>query len=203
MVGSWTINVSTEGMPQKVASAFSELSEKLIGAEYKFIAYIGSQLVNGTNHAILAEQTILTGKDTKNIVLMIFNEKDMGCTLANIERIIEGGEAFGGTAIDVKTDIPDEAKAALDAALTNFIGSNIKPVALLSTQVTKGIDYIFAAEVTPVVPDPESKFALIKINAMTNSIQFVDLLSTPINALGYAFTWLKADKLDKPLGEWP
>ena len=200
MVGSWKIDVVTGGMPQKVATAFAECTEKLIGAEYTPIAYVGSQIVNGINHAILAEQTVLTGKDTKNIVLMIFNEKDMGCTLVNIERIVEGGLEFGGTKIDVKTDIPAGAKAVFDSVISGFVGSLVKPFALLGTQITKGTDYIFAATVIPVAPDAEPKLALVTVNPMTNGITFIDILNAPLNNLGYAFTWVT---LNKPLGEWP
>ena len=56
MLGSWEVNVVTGGMPQKVATAFGELAGSLVGAEYTPIAYLGSQQVNGVNHAVLAEQ---------------------------------------------------------------------------------------------------------------------------------------------------
>ena len=191
MVGSWTINISTSGFPQKVATALGEIGEKLIGALYDPIAYLGSQVVNGTNHAVLAKQTVLAGRDVENIVVLIFNEKGQDCHLVNIERVIEGGEALGGIQLNPTTDIPEEAQQAFDAVLTGFVGSSVKPFALLGTRVVKGIDYIFAAEVTPVVPEPESKIALVTVNSLTNTIKFVDLLSTPVNSLGYAFTWLK------------
>ena len=92
MTGNWKVNVSTK-FPQPIATALSEMKDTLIGAEYTPIAYLGEQVVNGTNHAVLAEQTILTGKDTKNIVLLIFNVKPTqvgGATLVSIERIVEG-----------------------------------------------------------------------------------------------------------------
>lgn len=75
MLGSWDVKVVVGSLPEKVATAVGELGEKLIGAEYTPIAYLGSQLVNGTNHAVLAEQVLTTGRDTKNIVVLTFNEK--------------------------------------------------------------------------------------------------------------------------------
>ena len=75
MLGGYTIKVSTSGLPQKVASGFDKVFKDFTGASYTPIAYLGSQLVNGTNHAVLAEQTIMNGKDTKNAVIMVFNEK--------------------------------------------------------------------------------------------------------------------------------
>jgi len=207
-LGSWEVKVAVDAMPQKVATAIGELSEQLIGAEYKPIAYLGSQVVNGTNHAVLAEQTILTGKDTKNVVILIFNEKpnEMKATLVNIERVVEQGGEMGGIHVDVQTDIPEEAKAAFDAGFEGFVGSKVKPFALLGTQVVKGVDYIFAAEVTSVTAEPVTKVCLVTVNGMTKDIALADLLDSrqDILSLGYAFTWLKrGTSFGAPLGEWP
>lgn len=207
-LGSWEVKVAVDAVPQKVATAIGELSEQLIGAEYKPIAYLGSQVVNGTNHAVLAEQTILTGKDTKNVVILIFNEKpnEMKATLVNIERVIEQGGELGGIAVDVKTDIPAEAKEAFDKAFEGFVGSKVKPFALLGTQVVKGVDYMFAAEVTSVTAEPVTKVCLVTVNGMTGDLAFADMLDSrsDILSLGYAFTWLKkGTSFGAPLGEWP
>lgn len=187
MVGSWEVFV-TDKMPQKVASAFNGLD--LIGAEYEFIAYLGSQQVNGVNHAVLAKQTVVTGKDTDNIVLMIFNEKGMDCTLVNIERLVEGGPALGGMNIDVTMDIPDDALNAFNSMLADRVGANINPFALLGTKVTKGVNYLFAATLEPVVQNPVAEVVLVMVNAMTREMRIVNVLDSKLfNALGYAFTW--------------
>lgn len=179
MLGSWTINVVTGGMPEKVATACGKLSEQLIGAEYAPIAYLGSQVVNGTNHSVLMEQTILSGKDVKNVVLVIFNEKpnDIDLTLVNIERVVEGGTGAGAVVVDPKTEIPEEAKDVFAAALEGFVGSSVQPFALLATQVVKGIDYIFAAEVTPVTQDPVKKVCTVTVNGLEKTVAFNDILN--------------------------
>ena len=176
MLGAWTVDVSVGAMPEKVATAVSALSEQLIGAEYKPIAYLGSQLVNGVNHAVLAEQTILSGKDTKNVVVLIFNEKGMECTLVNIERVVEGGEGMGATEVNVKTDIPADAKVVFEKVMAGFAGSDVEPFALLATQVVSGIDYIFAAELKLVTAEPVSKVVKVTVNSLTDTIKFVDIL---------------------------
>lgn len=205
MVGNWEININVNGMPQKIASAVSKLNTTLIGAEYDPIAYLGSQVVNGTNHAVLAEQTIVTGRDSKNIVMLIFNEKpnEMEATLVNIERIVEGGAPMGGIIINPMTVIPEEAMNEWNIAFEGFVGSKVVPFALLATQVVKGTNFIFAAELTPVVPDAKSKVVIVTLNSMTGTLAFADPFKTNQEAsLGYAFTWLK-NGFGKPLGEWP
>lgn len=205
MTGSWNVNVVTNSMPQKVATAFSALANQLIGAEYEPIAYLGSQVVNGTNHAVLAKQILTTGRDTTNIVVIVFNEKPgaMEDTLVSIDRVVEGGAALGGIKIDPQVEIPADAKAAWDEAFGAWVGTKLEPIALLGTQVVKGTNFIFAATVTPVAPDAAAKASIVTINPMTGTVAFDDLLSTKYEAsLGYAFTWLKGG-LGKPLGEWP
>lgn len=207
MFGGYEIDVNTNGMPQKVATGFAELNEQ-VGAEYRFIAYLGKQQVNGINHAVLAEQTLIVGKDIVNAVIIIFNESKEGfITVAAIELIVEQGAPMGGILTNVTTDIPEEAMAAFNSTFEGFVGSKVEPFALLGTQVTNGINYIFAAVMTPVVEDPKATLKLVIVNDRTGQVAFVDLLNSKADALslGYAFTWLVQTNtsLGKPLGEWP
>ena len=178
--GGYDVNVNVNGMPQKVATAFDEITNTLLGAKYNPIAYLGTQVVNGTNHAILAEQTIITGVDSKCVVVMVINEKDQGLTLAAIERVLDSGEAFGGTSIDCKTDIPDEAMPALSNALSSFIsGATIKSFAYLGSQLANGMNYYIAAEVSPLVAgvDNNTSVKLIKVNSKDPKfIEFTDIV---------------------------
>lgn len=196
MLGSWEINISNN-FPQKVASAVSEL-DNILGAEYKPIAYLGHQEVNGVNHAVLAEQLVVSGKDTKNIVLLIFNEKpsDMKATLVDIERVVESGEKLGGIVVNDNVEMTEEAKNAFDTVVAGFVGSKIEPFAYLGSQMTKGTNYILAATITPVVANPTSKVGILIVNDMTGEMAFTDMLTskTDVLQLGYAFTWLKAQK---------
>lgn len=199
MLGSWNIDVAVGSMPEKVATAVSELANQLVGAEYEPIAYLGSQIVNGTNHAVLAKQTVLAGKDTTNVVVLIFNEKpgEMKCTLVNIERVVEQGGQEGGINVDVKTEIPADAQKEFDEAFEGFVGSTVKPFALLGTQVVNGVNYIFACEITSVTVEPQTSVAIVTVNSNTGIVSFDDLIvgTKTAKALGYAFTWLK-NKID-------
>lgn len=212
-LGSYEINVVVGGMPQNIATAFGKLSEQLIGAEYTPIAYLGSQVVNGTNHAVLAEQLITTGKDTKNVVVVIFNEKPVKdalpeVTLVNIERVLESGAPIGGIKVEPTTNMPEDALKDFNEVMEGFLGSKVEPFAYLGSQVVKGTNYYFAAELTPVVQNPKSSVAIVVVNALSDQVSFVDILGGQYDgvAAGYAFTWLKrTNKLSvgAPLGEWP
>lgn len=196
MLGNWKINVNTSGMPQKVATAFANLNTELIGSEYEFIAYLGSQEVNGTNHAVLATQVITTGRDTKNIVVLIFNEKpnENVATLVSIDRVVESGEQLGGTKIDVNlaADIPDDVMDVWNEAFMGYVGSNPEPVALLGTKMTNGTNLIFVAQLLPIFKEQEqeNEVVLVIINDKEKRVKFTGLLEDRVdNALGYAFSW--------------
>lgn len=204
--GKWDVNVAVGKMPQKIATAFAELNN-MVGAEYNEIAYLGSQVVNGTNHAVLAEQTIIAGKDTKNIVVVIFHETKEGVTLSGIERVVESGGELGGIQVAASTEIPTQAQDAFNRAFEGFVGMDVKPFAFLGTQVTKGTNYIFVAEAAPVTLNPEKSVLIVTVNTLTNTVAFTDILTSKqsVMSLGYAFTWLTNvnTSVGKPLGEWP
>ena len=188
--GSWDIAVQIGKLPQKVATAFDSIN--IVGAEYELIAYIGNQVVNGTNHAVLAKQTILNGRDTENIVVMIFNEKpnDMNAVLVSIDRVLESGGPFGGVHVDVATELDDEVMDIWNDAFEGFVGSTVTPYALLGTQVTTGTEYIFAATLVTTALEPEEHAMIVTINPMTKKVKMGDMLTSKHEAsLGYAFTW--------------
>ena len=206
MVGNYEVNVQTGKFPQKIATYFDETMGGLLGASYEPVAYLGFQVVNGINHALLCEQTVLTGRDTRNAVVIVVNEKDEGLSLVSIERVVESGSELGGLAVNVQTHIPEEAQAAFDRAFKGFVGSKVEPFALLATQVTKGVNYVFAAELAPISANPVKTVAIVTVNSITRDVSFADLLTSrhDVLRLGYAFTWLRRlDTSDsKPLSAW-
>ncbi len=177
-VGAWEVNPVIGSMPQKVATALGELSEKLVGASYEPIAYLGKQQVNGTNYCVLAVQTIVTKDPHKNIVLMKFNEKGMDCTLYSIEPLLEEGGAFGGLKIDPKVgkDIDVDALKTFESVTEGWLGMHIEPIALLATRVVKGVELTFLAKVVGVYPGATPEVMLITVNGVTKTLDFEEVL---------------------------
>ena len=171
-LGGWEFNPSVTSMPQKVIVGLEHLKE-LLGAKYKYIAYLGKQEVNGTNYAVLVEQTVITGEDVKNAAIAVFNEKpnSTDVALVDIFRIVDGGGKLGGTNVNMTTEIPEEAQKIFDEALSNFIGSNIKPIAFVGTKVVKGIDYKFVATIAPVVPNAVTDVVVVTVNSFEKAIK--------------------------------
>lgn len=171
--GGWVIKVSTQ-LTDEEKEIFDVL-KKLIGATYTPIAHLGTQVVNGINHAFLAEQTIICANGAKNIVLVIIN-KSSEINVLSIEDVLKENKAHGGISVNPTTDIPAEAKKALDKVLENFVGAKVNPFAFLGTQVVTGINYFFAAEVTPLYPNAETSIALVVANDMCDTLEFSVIL---------------------------
>jgi hypothetical protein len=199
--GNWKIDVNVNGMPQKVATAFEKLKETLVGADYEFIADLGSQEVNGVNHAVLAEQIVTTGRDSKNIVVMIFNEKAVEkaaeipawvITPVAIERVLDSGAALGGTTVcvDKILDLEGPAMSVWNGAFAGYVGISMHPIAYLGNQVTKGIEHIFAATAEPMNLEGVKQAVIVRINPLERTVRVVNfLVDRGIDALNYTFNW--------------
>jgi len=197
-LGGWDINVSASGMPQKIASFMDGNGVvQMNNCEYKFIATLGTQQVNGTNTAILAQQTVLTGKDVNNAAVLVFNTKPGSMDVALVETrvIVESGGPFGGISVNMSTIIPEEADEALKAALAEFTGSKIEPFAFIGTQVSKGVNYILAAKTTATALNAKPNLAIVTVRPLLEpKLEFSRMLDKGVNdkeepKLGYAFTW--------------
>lgn len=207
MFGGWEAKFS-KNFPQKVASAISG-EIKLLGASYDAKAYLGLQPVNGVNHAVLAEQTLENGRDTKNAVMLIYNEKldSMDVSLAAIKPISQSGGAMGGMRIDVSLDIPEEAKKAFKAAFEGWVGAKVTPVAYLGSQLVNGMNYEMIVEFAGIAPNQPTDLVIVTVNDLHKSAKFRDLFEKDPSevsddnrlnywivkgqkaSLGYAFTW--------------
>ena len=176
MVGNWDVKVAPDALPQKVATAFSELFGEICGASYVPLAYLGSQVVNGLNHAILAEQTLVTKNPEKNIVVVYLHELNEEFKITNIDKVLAGGYGVGAVEIAPKTEIPTAVEYQYDAVMKGFLGSVVNPFYYLASQVVNGVNYFLAAEVKPVIPQAESSVQIIMFNSTTKEVKFTYVL---------------------------
>lgn len=72
---------------QRAASAWGVMND-LVGANYKPMAYVGTQIVKGVNHFFIAEQTLVTATPIRHIVLVTINEFDGNYSLVSVENIV-------------------------------------------------------------------------------------------------------------------
>ena len=75
-------------LPQHAASAWAAFDGQMTGAGYKPVAFVGTQVVKGTNYVFIAEQTLILAQPERHLVLVIVNEFEGKYTPAGIEQII-------------------------------------------------------------------------------------------------------------------
>ena len=76
LLGGWNLDeIKGCNLPQKVQSAFTAITGEMTGADYEPIAYLGSQVVDGTNYRVLALQKLVVPNSEKRIVKMIIHEE--------------------------------------------------------------------------------------------------------------------------------
>ena len=159
LLGGWTFKMqSAEKLPQDLASAFYALYGNKVGGAYKPLYYVGTQQVNGTNHMLIVERTMLVsgGKEVKDFAVVVIN--------------IPAGDFKAEAATKVsETDaadfvIRDEIEKGVKRALKDFTGANHKPILELGEQVVKGIDYHFICESKGVYPNAEPYLTRVVIN---------------------------------------
>ena len=202
-VGEWESKFS-KNFPQKIATAISGEIE-VVGASYNIIAYLGQQVANGINHAVLAEQTVLNGKDSKNAVVLIFNEKPNSndVSLIDIRRIVESGESLGGTQVNISLDIPPQVVKSVRTALEGWVGAKVNFVAYLGQQVKNGIDYILLTELVSLGPTDYTELAILVANDLNKSVRFDKLFEDDDdNQTISSFYVCNGKKFGVPLGEW-
>ena len=132
------------------------------------LAYLGTQVVAGTNHCFLS-------KGSSWLELVYFYEDLQGnVQLMNIAQLpivpqadgtVTAPEAglMGGWSYAEDPAVTDEMQARLDKALEGMVGASYLPVANLGTQVVAGLNRCLLCRVTPVVPDAQPHYALVYV----------------------------------------
>lgn len=89
MVGGWSYASNTEITPE-ITEVMTKASETLTGAVYEPIAYVGSQVVAGTNHAILCRVSPSTSglsSPSTLAVVYIYENLDGSCEITEVSDI--------------------------------------------------------------------------------------------------------------------
>ena len=86
LAGGWTpAEMPVANLPAEAANAFTKAIEDLTGAGYDPTAVLATQLVSGTNYAILANQTVITSDPVHNVcIVYIYEDLEGNASITNI-----------------------------------------------------------------------------------------------------------------------
>lgn len=182
--GGWTMYTGAElqEIPEKAKAAFDKAMEQLMGADYTIAAYLGSQIVSGTNYAFLCNCTPVTANPATTLKLVTINEdlegtatvsdiSDIDVTAYTQEKDLDFQQVTGGFQAEeaVGVSLPEYAQAAFDKAMEGLTGVGYEPIALLASQIVAGSNYAILCKATSVTAEPVTKLAVVTIYSDLNS----------------------------------
>ena len=168
-VGGWTKPDSME-VTDEIKDLVAKATEKLLGATYTPVAFLGSQLVSGTNYRVLCKITPVTPNATAHYAVVVIYKNLEGAveitSILDSEAPVEAGEGMlGGWTLPESLTVTDEAKEALAKASEKKLGAEYAPVCLLATQLVSGTNYSILCEVTAVAPGAEPSYVIVHVYA--------------------------------------
>lgn len=169
-VGGWSVPQDTK-ITEEELKIFNKAIEGLTGVGYEPVAYLGSQVVAGTNHCFLCKSTVIYPGATNCYTLVYIYEKLDGTEeILKFEDVTLPGTAdadgtpiAGGWRYTEDPEADDNVTEVVDKATGKLLGAEYEPVAYIGSQVVAGMNHAVLCRVTAVSPDAESGYALVYI----------------------------------------
>lgn len=168
--GGWSVPQDTKITDEKL-KIFEKAIEGLMGVRYEPVAYLGSQVVAGTNHCFLCKSTVIYPGATNRYTLVYIYEKFDGTEeILKFEDVTLPGTAdadgtpiAGGWRYTENPEADDNVTEVVDKATEKLLGAEYEPVAYIGSQVVAGINHAVLCRITAVTPDAEAKYSLVYI----------------------------------------
>ena len=169
LAGGWAINESQNislSSNARAKAAFKKVTRGLTGVKYEAVALLGTQVVAGTNYAILCRSTVVYPDAQPEIKIMYIyedlrgNAEIMGFQTIIGEQLPGGFTANSGSLSLSKNK---DVKKAYKTAMKGIIGVTYTPAAYLGSQVVAGTNYMILCRSRAVTPKASYKWSLVKV----------------------------------------
>ena len=169
-VGGWSVPQDTK-ITEEELKIFNKAIEGLTGVGYEPVAYLGSQVVAGTNHCFLCKSTVIYPGATNRYTLVYIYEKFDGTEeILKFEDVTLPGTAdadgtpiAGGWSYAEDPAVEGKVSEVVGKATGKLLGAEYESVAYIGSQVVAGMNHAVLCRVTAVSPDAESGYALVYI----------------------------------------
>lgn len=168
ITGGWSAAASVE-LTDEVRALLDKALEDYTGLNVVPVAYLGSQVVAGTNHALLCRIAPVTPDAVETwAIVYLYEDLEGRVEITEVKDFgrsteLSTGSESGGWGLPTTPELTDADRAAFETALEGFTGVACEPVALLSLQVVGGFNKCFLCRATPVYPDAQSTWALVYV----------------------------------------
>lgn len=180
LLGGWE-EVDSPVITEEMAALVEKASANLTGAKYTPVAYLGRQIVSGTNYLILCRTVSTVDPDAVETYtfVTVYEDLEGGAQIINV---IDTGlptniaDLSGGWSQAESPEVTEEIEDLCDKAFRRLVGVGYKPVALLSTQVVAGTNYCILCESTIVYPGAEPTYAFVTLyKDLEGNVEVLDI----------------------------
>ena len=180
VAGGWSVNTefAQAEIPEAAQAAFDKAMEDFVGVGYTPVAYLGSQVVAGSNYAFLCTSTTVTAQPVTGLaVVVVYADLAGNAVVSDISPVTlpvegedltfpEAGMAGGWNVADAAGPaLPEAVQTAFDKAMEGFAGVGYTPVAYLGSQVVAGSNYAVLCKATQVTAQPSTALAVVVLYA--------------------------------------
>ncbi|MGN1423228.1 MAG: DUF4367 domain-containing protein [Oscillospiraceae bacterium] len=179
--GGWQISGGSNAMNKnpEANAAFKKATADLDGVSYKAIAVLGTQVVAGTNYAILCKATPIYPDAASEVRIMYIYEDLTGSAEITGFQTIIGEMLDGGFAANSGKFSLSKNKgvyAAYRQAMDGLTGVSYEPIAYLGSQVVAGSNYLILCRSRVVYPNAPYGWSLVTVNkALDGTVSLVDI----------------------------
>lgn len=187
LAGGWTPAEDFGDITVERRTVFDKGMETLLGVDYEPLAYLGSQVVAGTNHVFLVKGTAVVPTRPLSYALAYFYEDLQGnVTILNIAQLPivpqEDGTLalpeeglMGGWSYAEDPAVTEEILTRFSKTLAGKTGVSYAPVANLGTQVVAGINRCLLCEMSAPQPHYVLVYVYEKLDGGAELSQVIDL----------------------------
>lgn len=163
-------------IPEDAQAALDKALGELDGANYTAVAYLGSQVVAGTNYAfVCAVAPTVESPSVSLETVTVYCDLDGNASILSTEKIdiskytenkdIDFSDMTGAFSVEnaVGAALPQSVKTAFSMATQDLTGVKYKPLVCLGSQVVAGTNYAVLCKATSVTEEPKSALAVAVI----------------------------------------
>ena len=184
-VGAWDINPKqANSIDDNIKDVFSIAAKQLLGVKRELMLYLGSQVVNGVNHAFICRSTVVYPSALPYYEIIICNvSADNEISIVKLDKIIESSQSEVGGIVCTSSD---EAKINISNSkeandLIKIFQNAVKDIKdikytqelYVANQVVKGVNYSFVAKA--LSNDGSSSVKLLTINNFMESSEVIEV----------------------------
>lgn len=194
ITGGWQNSESPDITPDRRA-VFDKAMDGFVGVGYEPIAYLGSQIVAGKNHAFFCKaQVIYPNSLPYFTIVYVYEDLEGKAEIAEIASMTVYGELDenASTAAQLPggwsfAEPQEDGMASFGKASEYLTGASYTPIRVLSSQVVAGMNYCILCQAQVVVPEAKPYYTLAfvyeDLDGNAEFTQFKDLDLTQIKVL--------------------